>query len=98
MRELTLRSLWHGAALGNEGDGAAAAILAAQIETPSFDTPLARGAAVTFAAAKRMDIQPSLTGPGHLRAAGQPANRHAELPCRELHTTSTDSAGMPGYP
>jgi hypothetical protein len=32
MRELTLHSLLHGAALGNDGDGAAAAILAAEIE------------------------------------------------------------------
>jgi len=32
MRDLTLRSLRHGAALGNEGDAAAAAILAAEIE------------------------------------------------------------------
>jgi hypothetical protein len=32
MRELTLRSLQHGAALGNEGDAAAAAMLAAEIE------------------------------------------------------------------
>lgn len=32
MRELTLHSLLHGAALGNEGDGAAAAMLAAEIE------------------------------------------------------------------
>jgi DNA-binding SARP family transcriptional activator len=32
MRELALRSLLHGAALGNEGDGAAAAMLAAEIE------------------------------------------------------------------
>jgi hypothetical protein len=33
MRELTLRSLLHGAALGSEGDAAAAAVLAAEIET-----------------------------------------------------------------
>jgi DNA-binding SARP family transcriptional activator/tetratricopeptide (TPR) repeat protein len=32
MRHLTLRSLLHGAALGNQGDAAAAAILAAEIE------------------------------------------------------------------
>ena len=32
MRELVLRSLLHGAALGNEGDGAAAAVLAEEIE------------------------------------------------------------------
>ena len=32
MRDLTLRSLRHGAALGNEGDAAAAAILATEIE------------------------------------------------------------------
>ena len=31
MRELTLRSLRHGAALGREGDGAAAAVLAEEI-------------------------------------------------------------------
>jgi hypothetical protein len=33
MKELTLRSLRHGAALGNEGDEAAAAMLAAEIGT-----------------------------------------------------------------
>ena len=32
MREFALHSLLHGAALGNEGDGAAAAMLAAEIE------------------------------------------------------------------
>jgi tetratricopeptide (TPR) repeat protein len=32
MRDLTLRSLMHGAALGNQGDAAAAAILAAELE------------------------------------------------------------------
>jgi hypothetical protein len=32
MRELVLHSLLHGAALGNEGDDAAAAMLAAEIE------------------------------------------------------------------
>jgi hypothetical protein len=32
MRELLLRSLRHGAALGNEGDAAAAAMLAGEIE------------------------------------------------------------------
>jgi hypothetical protein len=32
MRGLALRSLLHGAALGNEGDSAAAAMLAAEIE------------------------------------------------------------------
>jgi hypothetical protein len=32
MRELILRSLLHGAALGNQGDAAAAAILAGEIE------------------------------------------------------------------
>jgi hypothetical protein len=32
MRELTLRSLRHGAALGNEGDGAAATMLADEID------------------------------------------------------------------
>ena len=35
MRELTVRSLLHGAALGNEGDTAAATLLAANIESPS---------------------------------------------------------------
>lgn len=34
MKELTVRSLRHGAALGNEGDAAAAALLAADIERP----------------------------------------------------------------
>ena len=33
MRDLALRSLRHGAALGNEGDAAAAAILAAEIDS-----------------------------------------------------------------
>jgi hypothetical protein len=33
MRELTLRSLLHGAALGRDGDAAAAVMLAAEIET-----------------------------------------------------------------
>jgi hypothetical protein len=32
MRELTLHSLQHGAALGNDGDGAAAAMLAAELD------------------------------------------------------------------
>jgi hypothetical protein len=32
MRELILRSLLHGAALGNQGDATAATILAAEIE------------------------------------------------------------------
>jgi hypothetical protein len=32
MRDLALRSLLHGAALGNEGDGATAAMLAAEID------------------------------------------------------------------
>ena len=32
MKELTLRSLLHGAALGNEGDRAAAALVAAEID------------------------------------------------------------------
>ena len=43
MRELTTRSLLHGAALGDEGGTAAAALLAADIENPSlqilFDAP-----------------------------------------------------------
>ncbi len=38
MRELTVRSLLHGAALGIEGDAAAAALLAADIERPSAPT------------------------------------------------------------
>lgn len=33
MKELTLRSLRHGAALGNKGDEAAAAMLAAELGT-----------------------------------------------------------------
>jgi hypothetical protein len=33
MRELALRSLRHGAALGCEGDAAAAAVLAGELET-----------------------------------------------------------------
>jgi hypothetical protein len=45
MRELTVRSLLHGAALGNEGDAAAAALLAADIENPSLD-PLLSAAKV----------------------------------------------------
>jgi len=32
MRDFTIRSLLHGAALGNQGDAAAAAILAAELE------------------------------------------------------------------
>ena len=32
MKELTVRSLMHGAALGHEGDAAAAALLAADLE------------------------------------------------------------------
>jgi DNA-binding SARP family transcriptional activator len=38
MRELTVRSLLHGAALGIEGDAAAVALLAADIERPSAPT------------------------------------------------------------
>ena len=34
MKELTLRSLQHGAALGNNGDSAAAAMLTAEIQIP----------------------------------------------------------------
>ena len=34
MRELAVRSLLHGAALGNDGDGAAATLLAADIDSP----------------------------------------------------------------
>jgi len=37
MRELTVRSMIHGAALGNEGDAAAAVLLAADIENPVLD-------------------------------------------------------------
>ena len=37
MRELTVRSLLHGAALGNEGDNAAAALLAADIDNPMLN-------------------------------------------------------------
>ena len=33
MKELTLRSLRHGAALGNKGDEAAAGMLAAELDT-----------------------------------------------------------------
>jgi hypothetical protein len=36
MRELTVRSLLHGAALGDAGDAAAAALLAADIDNPSL--------------------------------------------------------------
>ena len=42
MRELTVRSLLHGAALGDEGDGAAAASLAAEIDSPALKLLLAR--------------------------------------------------------
>jgi hypothetical protein len=35
MRDLSIRSLLHGAALGNQGDAAAAAILAAELEPAS---------------------------------------------------------------
>ena len=42
MRELTVRSLLHGAALGDEGDGAAAASLAAEIDSPALKSLLAR--------------------------------------------------------
>jgi tetratricopeptide (TPR) repeat protein len=40
MRELAVRSLLHGAALGNAGDGVAAALLAAEIDNPSLDAHL----------------------------------------------------------
>jgi DNA-binding SARP family transcriptional activator len=40
MRELTVRSLLHGAALGNEGDRAAARLLAAGIDNPVIDAML----------------------------------------------------------
>lgn len=43
MRELTVRSLLHGAALGNEGGATAAALLAADIENPSLDLLLGAG-------------------------------------------------------
>ena len=42
MRELTVRSLLHGAALGDPGDGAAAAMLAADIDNPALKLLLAR--------------------------------------------------------
>jgi hypothetical protein len=42
MRELTVRSLLHGAALGDEGDGPAAASLAAEIDSPALKSLLAR--------------------------------------------------------
>ncbi|GEM_PF-1610476 len=45
MKELTVRSLLHGAALGNEGDAAAAALLAADIECPSLRLQLGAGSA-----------------------------------------------------
>jgi len=45
MRELTARSLLHGAALGNEGDAATAALLAADIESPSLALLLGTGTA-----------------------------------------------------
>ncbi|MDP9240914.1 MAG: SARP family transcriptional regulator [Actinomycetota bacterium] len=45
MRELTVRSLLHGAALGNARDAAAAALLAADIESPSLDALLRSGTA-----------------------------------------------------
>ena len=37
MRELTVRSLLHSAALGHQGDGAAAAMLAHAIDNPLLD-------------------------------------------------------------
>jgi hypothetical protein len=37
MKELTVRSLLHGAALGNDGDADAASLLAADIDNPSLD-------------------------------------------------------------
>jgi DNA-binding SARP family transcriptional activator len=42
MRELTVRSLLHGAALGDEGDAAAAGTLAADIDNPALKSLLAR--------------------------------------------------------
>ncbi len=41
MRELTYRSLLHGAAMGSEGDHAAATLVAAEIENPLLHLPLA---------------------------------------------------------
>ena len=40
MRELTVRSLLHGAALGDEGDAAAAGTLAADIDNPELQALL----------------------------------------------------------
>jgi hypothetical protein len=45
MRELTVRSMIHGAALGNEGDAAAAVLLAADIENPVLDLILSEDGA-----------------------------------------------------
>jgi hypothetical protein len=43
MREFLVRSLLHGAALGNDGDAAAAVLLAADIENPSLDRLVVAG-------------------------------------------------------
>jgi hypothetical protein len=37
MRELTARAMLHGAALGHDGDAAAAGMLAASIDNPVLD-------------------------------------------------------------
>jgi DNA-binding SARP family transcriptional activator len=42
MRELTVRSMLHAAALGSRGDGTAAALLAADIDNPELDLLLTR--------------------------------------------------------
>jgi len=41
MRELSVRSLFHGAALGNAGDAAAGALLVADIDNPALEARLA---------------------------------------------------------
>lgn len=37
MKELTVRSLLHSAALGNDGDAATAALLGSEIDNPALD-------------------------------------------------------------
>jgi hypothetical protein len=44
MRELTVRSMLHGAALGRPGDAAAARLLAADIDNPRLTALIAAGA------------------------------------------------------
>ena len=46
MRELTVRALLHSAALGHQGDGAAAAMLAHDIDNPALDRLITTSAAV----------------------------------------------------